>query len=148
MGQECAEDNIISEDLRDLSELCIETNQTEIDCSGLELERFTVSDVWQQGKVQILRLNNNKLTEIPDLSSFTQLLELDLSHNRISKVADHAFVGLSKLQILNMEMNDELILSNTTVSSTGFRSLRGLQVLRYLYLLQQHSILILQQHIV
>ena len=148
MGQECAEDNIISEDLRDLSELCIETNQTEIDCSGLELERFTVSDVWQQGKVQILRLNNNKLTEIPDLSSFTQLLELDLSHNRISKVAAHAFVGLSKLQILNMEMNAELILSNTTVSSTGFRSLRGLQVLRYLYFLQQHSILILQQHIV
>ena len=135
MGQECDEDNIISEDLRDLSELCIETNHTEIDCSGLELERFTVSDVWQQGKVQILRLNNNKLTEIPDLSSFTQLLELDLSHNKISKVAKQSFAGLSKLQILNMEMNDGLTLSNKTVSSTGFRSLRGLKVLRYLYFL-------------
>ena len=132
MGQECDDANHISGDeLPDLSELCIETNLTEIDCGGLELDKFIVSHAWQPDKVQILRLHNNKLTEIPDLSAFTNLLELDLSQNRISKVTDRAFVGLSQLQILNIEMNDGLILSNTTVSSAGVSSLTSLRILRY-----------------
>ena len=134
MGQECDDVNDTSGDEPpDLSELCIKTNLTEIDCGGLELDKFVVSHVWQPDKVQILRLHNNKLTEIPDLSAFTNLLELDLSQNRISKVTDRAFVGLSQLQILNIEMNDGMILSNTTVSSAGVRSLTSLRILRYHY---------------
>ena len=64
-----------------------------------------VSNVWQPSKVQVLKLNNNKLSIVPDFSDFTNLLELDLSYryNRITVIVDQAFTGLSQLRILNME---------------------------------------------
>ena len=134
-GQECEDEDIVSNSLAlDLAELCVlEMNMTEIDCSGLQLDRFTVSREWQPSKVLVLRLNYNKLTMIPKLSEFTNLQELDLSHNRITQVAAKAFNGLSQLRKLNLEMNDGLILGNTTVFSSSFSGLTNLKSFRSVF---------------
>ena len=131
MGHECQDkDTLGHAPTSDLSLLCTETNFTEIDCSGLQLDYFMVSTVWQPSKVQVLKLNNNKLSIVPDLSDFTNLLELDLSYNRITVIADQAFTGLWQLRILTMEMNEGLALSNTIVPSTALSSLTRLKILR------------------
>lgn len=67
-----------------------------------------------------LNLKNNKLKEVPDLSEFINLQQLDLSYNKIGQLTETAFDGLSELRSLNIEMNDGLILSDQTISSQVF----------------------------
>lgn len=102
------------------SELCIESSNTELDCGGLQLDGFTVCESWSTSGITVLKLNNNQLTEIPDLSKFINLQQLDLSYNRITQLPETAFEGLFELRSLNIEMNKGLILSEHSVTSKVF----------------------------
>lgn len=57
--------------------------------------------------LETLDMSYNEIRTLPDngLSSLRALQKLFLQNNRISSVADHAFVGLSDMQILNLSTN-------------------------------------------
>ncbi|CAG9134941.1 hypothetical protein JYU34_017581 [Plutella xylostella] len=57
--------------------------------------------------LEILDMSYNEISSLPDngLSSLRALQKLFLQNNRISSVADRAFVGLSDLQLLNLSTN-------------------------------------------
>ncbi|CAH0719919.1 unnamed protein product, partial [Brenthis ino] len=57
--------------------------------------------------LETLDMSYNEISALPDngLSSLRALQKLFLQNNRISSVADRAFVGLSDLQILNLSTN-------------------------------------------
>lgn len=57
--------------------------------------------------LEVLEMSYNEISALPDngLSSLRALQKLFLQNNRISNVADRAFVGLSDLQILNLSTN-------------------------------------------
>lgn len=57
--------------------------------------------------LETLDMSYNEISNLPDngLSSLRALQKLYLQNNRISNVADRAFVGLSDLQLLNLSTN-------------------------------------------
>lgn len=57
--------------------------------------------------METLDMSYNEISNLPDngLSSLRALQKLFLQNNRISQVADRAFVGLSDMQILNLSTN-------------------------------------------
>lgn len=100
--------------------------------------------------LETLDMSFNEIRALPDngLSSLRALQKLFLQNNRISSVADRAFVGLSDLQILNLSTNaltalppemfqssrdiKQIYLNNNTLSVLAPGLLEGLDQLQIL----------------
>ena len=90
-------------------------------------DRVEFDDVFTASKsnpesVTSLKLNKKGLTEIPDLSKFNNLVELDLSDNEISDFSSK-LTGLNNLQVLNLSGN------NLTSIPTDICNLKSLKTL-------------------
>ncbi len=76
-----------------------------LDISECVIKSFPV-DVFKFDRLESLNLRNNKLTAVPNqISNLINLVNLDLSNNRITQINPGAFTKLSKLVKLNLSGN-------------------------------------------
>ncbi|XP_072420083.1 podocan-like protein 1 [Chiloscyllium punctatum] len=88
--------------------------------AGLPKAMFSGSDM-----VNILILSNNNLTRVPEILP-SQLIQLHLQNNRISKIPKDVFSHLEHLRELYLQNNR---LSNAGIHSQTFSKMKGLQYL-------------------
>ena len=77
----------------------------------------------------MLKLNNNNLQQVPELSIFPHLQTLDLSYNKISALSAGVFKSLPQLLHLNISFN-ALVLSTVSVDARALEGLHNLKTLR------------------
>ncbi len=77
-------------------------------------------------KLSLIFLRNNRLTAIPDLQNCSKLSKLFLDFNRIKKIGENSFSGLSQLLALYLHNNE--------INEIHPKAFFGLERLEYLHL--------------
>jgi len=90
-----------------LGDCFLAADDTIADChrKGLDDTRIAQNLLWLPNKIQYIYLNNNRLTEVPDLSRFTQLKGVYFQNNNITTLHSDAFVANTKLEIIDFGNN-------------------------------------------
>ena len=78
-----------------------------------------------KGTINFLNLSLNRIETIENLTYLTDIITLDLSHNRINTIAHNAFSSMGKLQKLNLEDN---LMTNISTSVANLKSLTYLNL--------------------
>ena len=98
----------------------------------LRLRNNKVTDIWELSSMKNLRrvyVNGNQITSIPDLSALYQLIDLYVSNNKITSLASSNFNKRTTLQFLNCagnnlsELPDLSALVNLKTLSVGYNPL-------------------------
>jgi len=90
-----------------LGDCFLAADDTIADChrKGLDDTKIAQNLLWLPDKIQYIFLNNNRLTEVPDLSRFTQLKGVYFQNNNITTLHSDAFVANTKLEIIEFGNN-------------------------------------------
>ena len=106
----------------------IETGQLagikNLDLKGMDIGRLYPADVEGLSGLEKLNLSNNDLAAFPELESFANLRELDLSFNGLTSSIPASLANLQKLEVLSLSFNQ--------LSGAIPRELGGLANLRHL----------------
>jgi len=90
-----------------LGDCFLAADDTIADChrKGLDDTKIAQNLLWLPNKIQYIFLNNNRLTEVPDLSRFTQLKGVYFQNNKMTTLRSDAFVANTKLEIIDFGNN-------------------------------------------
>ena len=98
------------------------------DCSSRNL---TTIPTYLDKDISHLLLRNNKLTNISDINLYPNLTKLDLSFNRITRLQGGQFHNLSKLEILDLRFQPEILtFCENSFPADVFKGLGALKELR------------------
>lgn len=88
----------------------VEPNQTEIDLSDKNITELT-KDLRKYSNLEIVNLNNNKLTSLVGIFEINKIRELSISNNLLKQIDEELFFlkQLQKVNIIN-NMNNALYL--------------------------------------
>ncbi|XP_052899128.1 uncharacterized protein LOC128305623 [Anopheles moucheti] len=97
---------------------------------GNAIEKVLLEDteksVQEEYSMLVLRLSQNKLTELPPLERFVRLMHLALDANQLSSVDMSAFAKLTNLRILSLAHNRLLTVTSSSESPLQLIKLRRL----------------------
>lgn len=80
---------------------------------------FVPNNVCDYPEIVSINLSNNKLRKLTNLGCITNLTSLDLSHNRITKIKESNFAGISHLKDLNVSFNNISYIEPGTFNDLG-----------------------------
>ncbi|XP_021350944.1 leucine-rich repeats and immunoglobulin-like domains protein 2 [Mizuhopecten yessoensis] len=91
--------SITADDFRGLN------NLTQLDLSNNEIRFLNESVFLHLPALKQLKINHNKLTEVPMLKGLTSLTTLELNHNRIHTLAMELTTHMAQLKVLELSHN-------------------------------------------
>ena len=96
------------DDCLDLSTASLQGLTGELALDGMAIQEINPVITQALVGLDVLRLNNNTLTQIPEsaFANLTNLTELHLNENAIVSIAANAFEGLSSLELLDLNNNN------------------------------------------